>query len=447
MNIHMKDYIPRYLDLGNVNPHTAEYKHLVLRNIITATFEYEFVPITTCDCISIDPVVGIVEPLSNKTISFKFKPDHYGTFIAEYEFRLSEFDFKPVIISVSGTCNVYDTGKTMLKSLKKFKGDPRVALDSDSKTLQKTIVENTEEEIMEPVNEPIALSRSNMSNRVSIDASVNDQQQASSPNNAEERAFSNNNSIAMSKKTMTAMTSKPTSALSKKFKGFPSNREKEFLNYYNDTEKLIKDKDIKYIRFIGKELMTDYEVSDVLSTRKDGTEGANLMKRRIDTSRYKTETQDSCVVDTNNEYLLKPTFNHNLNEKFFKTRHYYKIFLKMLTKVLIQTRAEQRLGKLQTMLKSNNIKNPVDFAKLMQKDWQGFFTKEVRGEESNVKIQFIKPQEVYRSHLYNSNEINLNSLKQDITHETNINLEEFNMYDILQRNDIEALGYKGKLFT
>jgi hypothetical protein len=189
--------------------------------------------------------------------------------------------------------------------------------------------------------------------------------------------------------------------------------------------------------------MTTQEVAEVINTRSKELEASNLKKRHMETSRYKTETQDKCIVDNNNEYLMKPTFNHNLNDKFFKTRHYYKIFLKMLTKVLIQNRAEQRLGKLQTMLKVNQVRNPVDFAKLMQKDWHDFFTKDARSEESNVKIKFTPLKEVYRSHLYNSNEINLNSLKQEITHETSINLEEFNSYNLLERNDIEAIGYKG----
>jgi hypothetical protein len=232
--------------------------------------------------------------------------------------------------------------------------------------------------------------------------------------------------------------------LSKKFTGFPSNREKEFLNHYNTIETLIKDKDIKYIQFIGKELMTPEEIENVFSARRNKLNNDNFIKRQQDLSRYKTEVHDSCSVDRHSPYFMEPTFNHNLNDKFFKTRHYYKIFLKMLTKVVVRNRAEKRLDSLNSMFRDNRIKNPIDFAKVMQKDWHDYFTKDAVSEETNIKLKFIPFTEVYRSHLYQSNEININSLKQEIPHETNINLEEFKSYDILERNDIEAMGYKGK---
>jgi hypothetical protein len=140
MNIHMKEYVPRFLDLGNININTSETRSIVLRNIITASFEYELVPVKPCPNIMVDNVVGTVDPLSNKTISFKFKPNAYGTYMADYEFRLSEFEFKPVIISVSGTCNVYNipNNTNMIKHMKKFKEDPHNRSLPDDKGEVKT---------------------------------------------------------------------------------------------------------------------------------------------------------------------------------------------------------------------------------------------------------------------------------------------------------------------
>lgn len=55
--------------------------------------------------------------------------------------------------------------------------------------------------------------------------------------------------------------------ISKKFKIFPSNKEREFLNYFNKVDGLINDKEIKYIRFIGKKLLTDEETNKIVNDR------------------------------------------------------------------------------------------------------------------------------------------------------------------------------------
>jgi len=57
--------------------------------------------------------------------------------------------------------------------------------------------------------------------------------------------------------------------LSKKFKIFPSNKEREFLNYYNRIEGTIKDKEIKYIRFPGKKLLTEDETNKISKDRHE----------------------------------------------------------------------------------------------------------------------------------------------------------------------------------
>ena len=55
--------------------------------------------------------------------------------------------------------------------------------------------------------------------------------------------------------------------ISKKFKIFPSNKEREFLNYFNKVDGLINDKEIKYIRFIGKKLLTVEETNKIVNDR------------------------------------------------------------------------------------------------------------------------------------------------------------------------------------
>lgn len=129
MNIHMKEYIPRYIDFGNVQINTTETKELLLKNIITVPFEFEFVPIKSCPGIVIEPLVGEINPLSNKTINIKSIPTAYGLSIAEYEFRLSEFDYEPVLISISSSCNVYDKvlNENIIKHMKKLKENPNTS--------------------------------------------------------------------------------------------------------------------------------------------------------------------------------------------------------------------------------------------------------------------------------------------------------------------------------
>jgi hypothetical protein len=55
--------------------------------------------------------------------------------------------------------------------------------------------------------------------------------------------------------------------ISKKYKIFPSNKEREFLNYFNTIDSSINDKEIKYIRFIGKKLLTNDETNKIVKDR------------------------------------------------------------------------------------------------------------------------------------------------------------------------------------
>jgi hypothetical protein len=123
MNIHMKEYVPKYIDFGTISINTGDHKEIILRNIIDIGFEFELVPISTCEEIKIEPVYGEIQPISNKMITIKFVPQAYGIFKAEYEFRLSEFDFEPVLVSIFGSCNVFDKviNENIIKHMKKMK--------------------------------------------------------------------------------------------------------------------------------------------------------------------------------------------------------------------------------------------------------------------------------------------------------------------------------------
>jgi hypothetical protein len=248
-----------------------------------------------------------------------------------------------------------------------------------------------------------------------------------------------------------SLTKRNTSSpkgIAKKFKSFPSNKEREYLNHYNLVDGIVKDKEIKYIRFIGKEILTNEEINKIINDRIKEFENNLMIKRKLDINRHTFEVDsEKCCVDRRNEYLMTPTFNFNQNDKFFKTRHYFSVFLKNMTKVLVSNRAETRIKKLKEMINKNNIKSEKDFAEYVDKDWLGYFNKDkdTSKEEASAKIKFIAPIALSRGEVYLSYDFNLESLKQEIIHENNINLDELKEYEKIERNDVEVIGYKGKI--
>jgi flagellar biosynthesis regulator FlaF len=260
---------------------------------------------------------------------------------------------------------------------------------------------------------------------------------------------SNNSSNISLVKSKTLVKSNETTSpkgLSKKFKNFPSNKEREFLNYFNNVDGLIKDKEIKYIRFVGKKLLSNGEINLIINERIREFEGNLMIKRKLDINRHSFETDvEKCTVDRKNQYLVKPTFDFNQNDKFFKTRHYFNVFLKNMTKVLINNRAEKRLGKLKEMIVKNNIRTPSDYEEFVEKDWLNQFNRDSDSGEDNLQLKFIAPRAVSRGEVYLSYDYNLDSLKQNIQHENNINLDELREYQSLEKSDIEIIGYKGKI--
>ena len=99
------------------------------------------------------------------------------------------------------------------------------------------------------------------------------------------------------------------------------------------------------------------------------------------------------------------------------------------------------------MLNKNKIRNKESFANYCDEDWLNFFSKDQQSvnDEKNfnfMQMKFIPPQKIlYREKVWLTNEYSLNSLKQNIPHENNINLEEYDSLKDLERNDLQVINY------
>lgn len=252
--------------------------------------------------------------------------------------------------------------------------------------------------------------------------------------------------ISSPNKTLKSVTDSqsPQKGISKKFKNFPSNKEREYLNYFNSVDGVINDKEIKYIKFIGKKLLSEDQTNKIINERIKEYESNLMIKRNIDINRHNFEVDtEKCEVDRKIDYIIKPTFNFNQNDKFFKTRHYFSLFLKNMTKVLVENRASSRLSKIKTMVSKNNIRTPEDFGEFVNKDWVDLFNKDSEGGDDNLKLKFLAPKAITRGEVYQAYDYNIDTLKQVISHENNINLEELKDLQYLERTELEVIGYKG----
>jgi hypothetical protein len=256
-------------------------------------------------------------------------------------------------------------------------------------------------------------------------------------------------SIDLSPIKVSQKTPNMQKGISKKYKSFPSNKEREFLNFFNLIDNIIKDKEIKYIRFIGKKLPTNEEIDMRVSERIKEFEDNLMIRRRVDLSRHQFELDtEKCSADRKNNYILKPSFNFNQNDNFSKTRHYFNLFLKNMTKVVINNRADKRLKMIKEMLNKNKIKTSDDFSMLVQEDWTGQISKAGGDQEKSFGLSFVAPNNMMRKQIYISYDYNSDSLKQQVEHTNNIDLEESKEFKFLERNEVEVIGYKGKyLFT
>lgn len=132
MNLHAKEYVPKYLDFGTVDINSTDSKDILLKNIIDLPFEYEIVPVKKTNEISIEPLMGEINANSFRVLTFKFSPKTYGFFKAEFEFRLSEHGYKNTVITVCGSCNTFDQNR--FKKIKNLKGLHEI--ENDLKTFK-----------------------------------------------------------------------------------------------------------------------------------------------------------------------------------------------------------------------------------------------------------------------------------------------------------------------
>jgi hypothetical protein len=113
----------------------------------------------------------------------------------------------------------------------------------------------------------------------------------------------------------------------------------------------------------------------------------------------------------------------------------------------MRKRAELRIKKLNEMLNKNNIKNKESFANYCDEDWINFFSKDQQSANDDksfnfMQMKFIPPQKLLlREKVWLTNEYSLNSLKQNIPHENNINLDEYESLKDLERNDLQVINY------
>ena len=427
-------YIPSIIQFKTVLINNSAFKELYLKNNIDSSpFEFEFVPIKRCDEIKIEPLLGDIATLQETTIRITFAPTNYGIFCCEYEFRLSEFGFVPVKIAISGTCNVFDQiysePDAILKNNKSSSGynnkngNKNLKYQSNSNTTKVNIHEKDDSNMnsLSGVLEGSNLKRLNIT-----------ESKSSESKDLKSHDLKSMKSSVMSK------------GITKRFKYFPSNKERAFLQYYNQVDQLIQDKEIKYIQFKGKKLLTLDEKSEILRYRK------NELNFHLDISRKSDLNLHSILLDPkkvcmykNSSFLMKPLFSYNNNNDFFKTRKYFNTFLKAITKVIVQNRASKRMNNIYTMIKQHNIRTSDDFAEYVKVDWHRYLTLDEKTDEYNVKIKMnINLLGINKSPMYLSNDFNFDSLKQTIPHENNIYIDELDEYEKFERMDQEIMQYK-----
>ena len=128
------------------------------------------------------------------------------------------------------------------------------------------------------------------------------------------------------------------------------------MNHFNTIDSIIKDKEIKYLRFIGKPLLKMDETNKIINERKKELDNNLIIRKKLDLNRHQFELDtEKCVVNRKSKYFLKPTFDFNQNDKFFKARHYFNIFLQNMTKVVINSRADKRMKKLKLLTNYKRI--------------------------------------------------------------------------------------------
>ena len=485
MNIFVKEYIPKLIDFGNIPIDSTVSKNISVKNLIDQNFKYKITPVNDCQEIKIDKMEDTFYEMKDNLIKITINPKKYGIFKADYEFQVSEVDFQPYIFTVFATCNSFETSNVFfprylapLKSKKKKEEENLVMLTEKEKD---NIEEIKEEEKSNKINiskiENMDITtkseKENIENNKIIKDNVLTDEEKNETNrivktpdnsqiNTETKEPKINEELREEKEikdipqkkeenkldeSIASELTRPESKILNRYKDLPSSKEKEFLQYYNTNDEKIQAKEFKYIRFIGKEPLNEKQTSDLLEERNKALNNIIDYNCKIDKGRHKPELdKEKCVINRDQEYYLKPNFNSNQNDNFFKTRHYFRLFLKGVTKVIMRKRAEQRIKKLNEMLNKHNIRNKESFANYCDEDWINFFSKDQQSANDDksfnfMQMKFISPQKLLREKVWLTNEYSLNSLKQNIPHENNINLDEYEPLKELERNDLQVINY------
>ena len=495
MNIFVKEYIPKLIDFGNISIDTSTSKDISVKNLIDQNFKYKITPINDCKEIKIEKMEDTFYEMKENIIKITITPQKYGIFRGEYEFQVSEVDFQPYIFTIFATCNCFETSNVLYprylapintKKKQRIEKEDLLNLMKQSEKQNESNIDNLEDknkkinlskidnlnetqksENQVPNNNPIIKEnllteqeKNTITRTIKTPANTSEvKNEEKDDGNIDEKNKDNNNIIDEKinkdenkeknklEESIASDITRPESKILNRFKDLPSSKEKEFLQYYNNNDEKIQAKEFKYIRFIGKEPLNEKETNNLLDERNTALQNIVDFNCKMDKSRHKPELdKEKCVIDRDQEYYLKPNFNTNQNDNFFKTRHYFKLLLKGLTKIIMRKRADDRLKKLNDMLAKHNIRNKDSFANYCDQDWIDFFSKDQQSanDDNNfnfMQMKFIPPQLLYREKIWLTNEYSINSLKQNIPHENNINLDEYDTLKELERNDLQVINY------
>ena len=480
MNIFVKEYIPKLIDFGNIPIDSTVSKNISVKNLIDQNFKYKITPMNECPEIKIDKMEDTFYEMKDNLIKITINPKKYGIFKGDYEFQVSEVDFQPYIFTIFATCNSFETSNVFfprylapLRNKKRKEENIIIQSEKDNENMEEIKEEEKSNKInisrIENMNETMKSEKENIeNNKIAKDTILTeeerketnrniktpdtsqirkDTEEKKEEENKEENIPEKKNEENKLEESIGSDITRPESKILSRYKDLPSSKEKEFLQYYNNNDEKIQAKEFKYIRFIGKEPLNEKETKDLLDERNTALQNIVDFNCKIDKGRHKPELdKEKCVNNRDQEYYLKPNFNSNQNDNFFKTRHYFRLFLKGVTKIIMRKRAEQRIKKLNEMLNKHNIRSKESFANYCDEDWINFFSKDQQSANDDksfnfMQMKFVTPQKLLREKVWLTNEYSLNSLKQNIPHENNINLDEYESLKDLERNDLQVINY------
>ena len=480
MNIFVKEYIPKLIDFGNIPIDSTVSKNISVKNLIDQNFKYKITPMNECPEIKIDKMEDTFYEMKDNLIKITINPKKYGIFKGDYEFQVSEVDFQPYIFTIFATCNSFETSNVFfprylapLRNKKRKEENIIIQSEKDNENMEEIKEEEKSNKInisrIENMNETMKSEKENIeNNKIAKDTILTEEERKETnrniktpdtsqirkdtkekkeEENKEENIPEKKNEENKLEESIGSDITRPESKILSRYKDLPSSKEKEFLQYYNNNDEKIQAKEFKYIRFIGKEPLNEKETKDLLDERNTALQNIVDFNCKIDKGRHKPELdKEKCVNNRDQEYYLKPNFNSNQNDNFFKTRHYFRLFLKGVTKIIMRKRAEQRIKKLNEMLNKHNIRSKESFANYCDEDWINFFSKDQQSANDDksfnfMQMKFLTPQKLLREKVWLTNEYSLNSLKQNIPHENNINLDEYESLKDLERNDLQVINY------